>query len=328
MNLECIAFNSGDPGKYYYHQWSPQPGQQPKAWVHIIHGMAEHSARYQHLADYLNQQGYMVSADDHRGHGVTGDTNGNLYHLADSNGWNQLIDDQYQLIEHLAGQHNLPLVILGHSMGSFIATRFCQVVADKGADLEVCLKKRLKGLVLSGSNYSPSWACKIVAAIARIERHRQGISAVSNLLESLLLGAFNNGFKPCRTDKDWVSRDEAVVGSYIADPYCGGAISTQSWYDFFTGLGVMSAPREMAKIDPELPVYLFSGSLDPVGRQGEGVKKLAAVLESAGINDIACKLYPGGRHEMLNETNKLEVYGDLLSWLDSRVGETVLKTHF
>lgn len=320
MSLHSIAFNSGDPGDYFYHQWPVQPGQKPKAWIHIIHGMAEHSARYQHLAEYLNQHGYIVSADDHRGHGKTGDANGNLYHLADNNGWDQIIDDQYQLLDHIAEQQDLPLIILGHSMGSFMATRFCQLFRNKGIRLEGKLKDRLKGLVLSGSNYAPPWTCKIVAAIAKIERLRLGRNSVSNLMENLALGSFNDGFKPCRTDKDWISSDQAVVDSYIADPFCGGAISTQFWYDFFVGLGHMSAFREMAKIDPELPIYLFSGALDPVGGQGEGVKKLAAVLEDAGIRDIACKLYPEGRHEMLNETNKLEVYGDLLEWLDGRVG--------
>lgn len=315
MSLKSIAFKTGDPGEYYYHQWSPQPGQKPRAWIHIIHGMAEHSARYQHLAEYLNQQGYIVSADDHRGHGATGNANGKLYHLADNNGWNQIIDDQYQLIQHLAQQQDLPLIILGHSMGSFMATRFCQIFRDK----EHRLKDRLKGLVLSGSNYAPPWICKIVATIAKIERHRLGRSSVSRLMEGLSLGSFNNRFKPNRTAKDWISSDDAVVDTYIADPFCGGAISTQSWYDFFSGLALMSAPGEMAKIDPELPIYLFSGAQDPVGGQGKGVEKLVAVLKGAGIRNITSKLYPKGRHEMLNETNKLEVYGDILGWLDRRV---------
>lgn len=316
MSLESIAFSSGDPGDYYYHQWSLQPGQQAKAWVHIIHGMAEHSARYEHLANYLNQQGYLVSADDHRGHGATGSANDNLYHLADNNGWNQMVDDQYQLIEHLAGQQDLPLIVLGHSMGSFMATRFCQVYKNQGT----ALGDRLRGLILSGSNYAPPWTCKIVATLAKIERLRLGKHRVSNLLERLALGSFNDGFKPNRTAKDWLSRDQAVVDAYITDPCCGGAISTQSWYDFFTGLGVISAPQEMARIDPELPIYVFSGAQDPVGGQGEGVKKLLAVLRKAGVRDTLLKLYPEGRHEMLNETNRLEVYDDLLGWLDRRFG--------
>lgn len=318
MSLNSIAFTTGDPGTYYYHQWPTQAADQPaKAWVHIMHGMAEHSARYQLLAEFLNQQGYMVTADDHRGHGKTGDANGNLYHLADNNGWNQMIDDQWQLIEYIGAQNNLPLIILGHSMGSFMATHFCQRYAHKIQDR---FAGRLKGLILSGSNYAPPLACKIVAAIAKIECLRLGKSSTSKLMEKLSLGSFNDNFKPNRTTKDWLSSDETVVDAYIADPYCGGAISSQSWYDFFTGLADLASPKAMAKIDKKLPIYLFSGAMDPVGGQGLGVKKLATVLKGAGIENISCKLYPGGRHEMLNETNKLDVYEHLLSWMDNRLG--------
>lgn len=314
MSLHSIAYNSGDPGDYYYHQWPVQPGQQARAWVHIMHGMAEHSARYHQLAEYLNLHGYLVSADDHRGHGATGDANNNLFHVADNNGWNQLIDDQYQLLEHIAGQNDLPLIILGHSMGSFMATRFCQIHSDK----QTCLKGRLKGLILSGSNHAPVWSCRIAASIANIERLRVGKASASCVLESLAFGSFNDKFKPARTDKDWISSDRTVVDNYIQDPWCGAAISSQSWYDFLKGLAELSAPQALSKISPELPVYLFAGAMDPVGEQGEGVKKLAAELKSAGLKDIDCKLYPEGRHEMLNETNKLQVYKDLLDWLDSR----------
>ncbi len=333
MSLKTIAFTSGDPGECHYHLWPAKQSDQQsnhqqapaKAWIHIMHGMAEHSARYQPLAEFLNQQGFMVSADDHRGHGKTGAANGNLYHFADNNGWNQMIDDQWQLIEHIGQQTDLPLIILGHSMGSFMATRFCQIYAERLSNklqnrLGNKLGESLKGLILSGSNYAPPWICRAAAGIARIERLRLGRDASSNLMESLSFGAFNNAFKPNRTSKDWISSDQAVVDAYLADPHCGGAISTQSWYDFLNGLAELAAPKAMAKINPELPIYLFSGALDPVGGQGKGVEKLADVLESAGVVNIDCKLYKNGRHEMLNETNKLEVYRDLLGWLNSRVG--------
>ena len=127
---------------------------------------------------------------------------------------------------------------------------------------------------------------------------------------------FNNAFKPVRTEKDWISSDPKTVDLYIADPHCGGAISTQSWYDFLRGLAELSAPSAMANINKELPIYIFSGALDPVGGAGKGVKKLESMLKSAGINQVSCRLYGGGHHEMLNEINRTEVYGDLLSWLD------------
>ena len=310
MNLKTIAFTTGQPGDCYYHEWSVQAPQQPKAWVHIMHGMAEHSARYADLATYLNQQGFHVTADDHRGHGKTAEANNNLYHFADSDGWNQMVDDQLQLIEHIGGDHPLPLIILGHSMGSFLAMHTCQRYADK-------LSSRLKGLVLSGSNYATPWFCSTASQIARIERARLGGSSVSKLLETMSFGAFNNAFKPVRTEKDWISSDPETVDLYLADPHCGGAISTQSWYDFLRGLADLSAPAAMARIKSDLPIYVFSGALDPVGGAGKGVKKLEAMLKSAGVQQVSCRLYDGGHHEMLNETNKTEVYQDLLSWLDS-----------
>ena len=310
MNLKTIAFTTGQPGDCYYHEWSVQAPQQPRAWVHIMHGMAEHSARYADLANYLNQQGFHVTADDHRGHGKTAEANNNLYHFADSDGWNQMVDDQLQLIEHIGGDHPLPLIILGHSMGSFLAMHTCQRYADK-------LSSGLKGLVLSGSNYAPPWFCSTASQIARIERARLGGSSVSKLLETMSFGAFNNAFKPVRTEKDWISSDPETVDLYLADPHCGGAISTQSWYDFLRGLADLSAPAAMARIKSDLPIYVFSGALDPVGGAGKGVKKLEAILKSAGVQQVSCRLYDGGHHEMLNETNKTEVYEDLLSWLDS-----------
>ena len=310
MNLKTIAFTTGQPGDCYYHEWSVQAPQQPKAWVHIMHGMAEHSARYADLATHLNPQGFHVTADDHRGHGKTAEANNNLYHFADSDGWNQMVDDQLQLIEHIGGDHPLPLIILGHSMGSFLAMHTCQRYADK-------LSSGLKGLVLSGSNYAPPWFCSTASQIARIERARLGGSSVSKLLETMSFGAFNNAFKPVRTEKDWISSDPETVDLYLADPHCGGAISTQSWYDFLRGLADLSAPAAMARIKSDLPIYVFSGALDPVGGAGKGVKKLEAMLKSAGVQQVSCRLYDGGHHEMLNETNKTEVYQDLLSWLDS-----------
>lgn len=307
MNPKTIAFQSGEPGTCYYHEWSSAE-QQPKAWIHIIHGMAEHSARYAHLAQHLNQQGYLVTADDHRGHGLTGQTNNNLFHLADNDGWNQMVEDQLQLIQQLGAQHTLPLIILGHSMGSFIATHLCQRHSQQ-------LAPRLKGLVLSGSNYTPAWFCRSASQIARLERARLGGRSSSKLLEAISTGSFNNAFKPVRTDKDWISSEDAVVDRYIADPLCGGALSTQSWYDFLRGLAELSSAEAMAAISNDLPIYLFSGALDPVGGQGKGVKKLAAVLASAGVKQVTCRLYEGGRHEMLNEKNSAEVYGDLSNWL-------------
>ena len=308
---KTLAFSSGEAGEHYYHEWAPK---KPKGWLHIMHGMSEHGARYGDLAAFLNQQGIMVTAGDHRGHGLTGRAVDSLYHVADNNGWNQMVDDQWQLITHIAAENDLPLIILGHSMGSFMANHLCQRYA---AELDETLSTRFKGLILSGSNYDAPTAFKVVAGLAKIERLRVGGRKVSNLLEALSFGAFNRAFTPNRTEKDWLSRDLSTVDSYIADPLCGGAITTQSWVDFLTGLADLSAAKGMARINAELPIYLFAGELDPVGKQGKGVLKLQQMLLKAGVKQVDLMLYPQGRHEMINETNREEVYQDILKWLQA-----------
>ena len=306
---KTLTFSSGDAGEHHYHQWRPV---KPFGWLHIMHGMAEHSARYADLADFLNRRGIMVTAGDHRGHGLTGSAAKSLYHFADSNGWSQMLDDQWQLITHIAKQQKMPLVILGHSMGSFMANHFCQ---HYGKQLNLANDGQLRGLILSASNYDSPAAFKIAAALATIERRRLGPRNISPILEQLSFGAFNRAFKPNRTAKDWLSSDHNVVDTYIDDPWCGGAISTQSWYDFLTGLAELSAPTALSQLEPSLPIYLFAGDLDPVGKQGKGVLRLKNSLLQAGSQQVDLKLYEGGRHEMINETNRTEVYQDIFSWL-------------
>jgi alpha-beta hydrolase superfamily lysophospholipase len=290
------------------HLW---PVEDAKGWVHIMHGMSEHGGRYDHVAQKLNEAGFNVSADDHRGHGLTGKEMGSLGHLANHNGWDKMVSDQAEILAHLQQQWSQPLFILGHSMGSFLATRVVQRYAKK-------FSNQLQGLVLSGSNYSPPWLFRIAAVIASFERWRQGPLAQSKLLDQLSFGSFNNNFKPVRTPKDWISSDPAVVDAYIADPLAGHGISNQFWFDFLNGLAQLSEPESMAQIDNELPIYLFAGDKDPVGKQGKGVIALQKALQRAGSKQVECCLYSNGRHEMVNEPNKQKVISDLLVWLHQR----------
>ena len=283
-----------------------------------MHGMSEHAIRYAEFAEFLNQQGIMVTADDHRGHGETGKAMGNSYHIADSDGWNQMLDDQWQFINHIREDHSLPLILMGHSMGSFMATHLCQ---RYGQQLKDITDHKLCGLILSGSNYEPSSTWKIASCAARLERWRVGRDKPSSILEKMSFGAFNNAFKPARTASDWLSRDDAMVDLYIHDPLCGGPLTTQSWCDFLQGMGELSKPESMAKLDSELPVYLFSGALDPVGKAGVGVTALQTKLLESGVLKVDIQLYPGGRHETLNETNRRDVYQDVLTWLASLKSE-------
>ncbi|HCH32923.1 MAG TPA: alpha/beta hydrolase [Oceanospirillaceae bacterium] len=307
-NHQLISINADAGLVLQVHLW---PAENPTGWVHIMHGMSEHGGRYGHLALALNAAGFHVSADDHRGHGLTGQAANSLGHLANHDGWNKMAAEQIQIISHLQQQWSQPLTILGHSMGSFLATRVVQLYARK-------LKPSLRGLALSGSNYGAPWLFRIASVIASFERWRQGPLAQSKLLDQLSFGSFNNGFKPVRTPKDWICSDPAVVDAYIADPLAGHGISNQFWFDFLHGLADLSEPEDMAKIDADLPIYLFAGDQDPVGKQGKGVVALQKALQRAGSKEVGCVLYPNGRHEMINEPNREQVIADLLAWLGQR----------
>ncbi|MDC9721092.1 MAG: alpha/beta fold hydrolase [Gammaproteobacteria bacterium] len=308
-NYQVIELPSqADQLTLFIHQWTT-----PNAtgWVHIMHGMGEHGLRYAHLAKALNDSGFNVSADDHRGHGLTGKRASSIGHLASHDGWNKMVSDQAYIIEHLHQQWAVPLTILGHSMGSFLAMRVVQRYSKR-------LKNQLQGLVLSGSNYSPPWLFRMASVIASVERWRQGPLAQSKLLDRLSFGSFNNAFRPIRTPKDWVNSDPIAVDAYMADPLAGHGISNQFWFDFLHGLADLSEPEEMASIDPNLPIYLFSGDKDPVGKQGRGVVALQKAFQRAGSKQVNCRLYPNGRHEMINEVNKQQVIEDLLAWLENK----------
>ena len=295
------------------------PIEEAKGWVHIMHGMSEHGGRYDHVATELNNAGFNVSADDHRGHGLTGKETDSLGHLANHNGWEKLVSDQADIITYLQKQWPQPLIILGHSMGSFLATKVVQRYANK-------LSNQLQGAVLSASNYSAPWFYRIACVAAMFERWRHGSLAQSKLLQQLSFGSFNNNFKPVRTPKDWISSDPKVVDEYLADPLAGHGISNQFWVDVLDGLSDLSEPESMAQIRNELPIYLFAGDKDPVGKQGRGVITLQKALQRAGSQMVECCLYKNGRHEMLNEINKQQVLNDLLVWLQQCLQEPSLKT--
>lgn len=280
----------------------------PRAVLLVAHGMAEHGARYAPLGAFLGERGYAVYALDHRGHGAvaTGDDKG---HFGDEDGWQRVIADLHRVVLAVRAMHpGLPFVLLGHSMGSFISQGFALRHGEA-----------IDALVLSGSNFGSTPLYRAGRAVARLEKLRQGAHGRSALLEFLSFGAFNKPFRPNRTGYDWLSRDNAEVDKYVHDPLCGFRVTNQLWIDLLGGLIEISARANLARIPPALPVYVFGGDRDPVGESGKGLPRLVAKLREAGLRDVSLKLYAGGRHETLNETNRAEVFADLAAWLANRV---------
>lgn len=306
MREKTFSLKASDGKSVFCRTWH---GEKPaKAVVQISHGMQEHSARYEGLARKLVDAGYVVYANDHRGHGRTVDDPSALGHLG-SGGWRRVEADLKELSDLAALEHpGLPLILLGHSWGSFIAQAYAQ---DHG--------QGLRGLVLSGTNgRAPGlkagvWLSKATVAI-------RGGNREASLLFTLSNGRFNKGFGPDRMGSEWLSRDPQVVQAFNADPLCGVPVPNSFYADMLELLATVWSPKRELCIPKSLPVYMFSGTEDPVGDRSRGVMALIQRYKALGLTDLEYRFYLGARHETLNETNRDEVHRDLIRWIDSRVG--------
>jgi len=306
MNSADFAFQATDGATLHVSGWAVAA---PKAVVQVLHGMAEHGSRYARLAEALAAAGYTTYAHDHRGHGRSVPDGSPPGHMADHDSWNRIVADAHAVNREIAGRHlGLPLIVLGHSMGSFVLQ---QLLFEHPRDMVAA--------ALSGSNGKPPAIAALGKLIARIERARVGRRNPSPILQSLTFGQYNRAFAPARTEFDWLSRDPDEVDRYIADPLMGFPVSTQTWLDMLRALDRIADPTNVARIPKGLPLYLLAGDRDPVGDRGRGMPRLHDAYRRAGIRDVRLTLYPDGRHEMLNETNRQEVMSDLIAWCDEMV---------
>jgi alpha-beta hydrolase superfamily lysophospholipase len=230
-------------------------------------------------------------------------TPADLGFFAESDGWNKCVHDLWQLNQRIRADHpRTPIVILGHSLGSFMVQQF---ICDHG--------DAVVAAALSGSNGRPPATAPLGLLFAHLERLRVGAHGKSPLLQRLFFGAFNKPFSPARTPFDWLSRDPTEVDKYIADPLCGFDSQVQLFIDILRALPALSRSSRQACIPRTLPIYIFRGGRDPVGGN---IDQLLTAYRAAGLQNVTYKLYPDGRHETLNEINRDEVTCDLIAWLD------------
>lgn len=277
--------------------WRPR---QPERILVIIHGMAEHAARYAPLAEWLTEQQVAVVALEQRGHSDDCPDE-DLGHLADHNGWQKAVSDVGQVIHYARElEPGLPLTLFGHSMGSFVAQ--C-VVQQFGDDLDA--------LVLGSTNRINRPLLLASKQVVNLVGLLSGFRNASGFIETVNFGAYNRHFKPNRTDFDWISRDSAQVDAYIDDAYCGFACTPQFWSDLIGGM-LTIRPETWPK---DLPVHLMSGTDDGLGEWGRGIRRHIEALKAAGVQVASTRLFEGGRHELINEINADEVWQHLESCL-------------
>ncbi|ADH98570.1 alpha/beta hydrolase [Salisediminibacterium selenitireducens] len=288
----------------YLYEWLTDADA--KGLVVIAHGMAELAGRYDTFARYLNRSGYHVFAADHRGHGRTAGANHLLGHIG-KYGFDCITEDQRVLIESVKKRFpGLPVFALGHSFGSFIM----QEVAIRYSRL-------IDGLILSGTAFNDGIDVRLGASLAALQKTIVGGNKPAKLLDRIAFSGNNDAF-PETSDAAWLSRDDEAVRAYEADPYCGTLFPITFYHELFSAFSRLADPERQRMIRRDLPVFLFAGDEDPVGDHGKGVTKLRDRYLDTGLTDVTMTLYPGGRHEMLNEQNRDQVFQDVLNWLEVR----------
>lgn len=280
----------------------------PRATLQISHGMIEHITRYADFAGFLNEHGISVFGHDHLGHGDT--TPDDLGTIAESNGDENLVEDLYLVTREIDRRcPGIPHFILGHSMGSFVVRRYLTRYGDM-----------VDGAVIVGTGNQPGIAVSFGKFVSILLVKMKGPRYISPFLNRTVLEGNDRKFKEPDLPNRWISRDPEVVKAYNSDPYCSFKFTASGYRDLFTLIQKVVWRQDIEKIPKGLPILLISGADDPVGEMGKGVRRAEEGLKKAGLHP-EMNLYEGGRHEILNETNRQEVYADILSWLDSHISQ-------
>lgn len=312
MVKEEFYFKSKD-GKHRLHgvRYLPKEGVPVRCVLQIVHGMAEYVERYEEFAAFLTEKGFAVTGEDHLGHGKSLGRTGKQGYFCSEDPATALVENVHRLREITAKRYQgIPYVLMGHSMGSFI-TRNYMIRYGKG----------LAGVILMGTGMEAPARVKLAKTAAEAQKLLVGDRHVSHVIDKMAFGDYNRKVEEPRTDFDWLSRDSSRVDRYIADPLCGFVFTVNGFRTLFELIFRLYRREDLARIPKELPVHLVSGTADPVGDYGSGVKRTYHSLREAGMKRLSMKLYPGARHELLNETNRQEVMEDLCQWM----GDTVLE---
>ena len=303
-----FTFPSRD-GKTAVHAVEWLPECPVRAILQIAHGVSEYIGRYEPLAAYLAERGFAVVGNDHVGHGASVAEGAQPLYFGPKGSWFEIAEDLYTLRNQTGRQFpQTPYFLLGHSMGSFLARTY--LIRYPGT---------VDAAILMGTGQMSPVMLAAGRLIASREARKVGEDRPSPVVDRLAFGSYNKPFAPNRTGFDWLSVSEENVDRYVADPLCGGSASTGLFREMLDGMSYNVKMENLKKMNMNTPVLFVTGSMDPVGDCGKGVQKACASFRRAGVRDAAMKLYPGLRHEILNETCRDTVFEDLYRWMAGKV---------
>ena len=300
---------SSAPGRML-HAFRCVPEGEVRAIVQLSHGMVEFIDRYKPLAEYLAARGILVTGNDHLGHGGSIRTRADYGYFAEPDG-NRAVLDDLRAMTVLTKQlyPGVPYFLLGHSMGSFYARQY---LCEWGSELD--------GAIILGTGFQPKALVAFARTVCRVLAVFFGWQHRSRLVAELSFLGYNKGLEG-RTTHDWLNRDQAEVDKYLAEERCTFTFTLNAYYSMFSGILRLHDPAFLARMPKDLPLLFLSGDADPVGEQGKGVRRAIQSLKDAGVQNIESIFYPGARHELLVETNKLEVFADIAAWLDKQLAK-------
>lgn len=306
MDRHEFTFLSAD-GKTQIHAVEWLPDGQPRAVLQISHGVAEYILRYAPFARYLTERGIAVAGHDHLGHGTSLAPDAPRLYFGPKGSWNWVVDDLYTRRKLIAQNFpGIPCFLMGHSMGSFLARTY--LIRYPGT---------VDGAIIMGTGQMSGALLQAGQAMAASESLRVGEASWSPVVEKLAFGSYNLKFAPNRTSSDWLSVNETNVDRYLADPLCGSQVTVGLFREMLWGLRFISKGENLRRMNLNTPVLFVSGADDPVGDMGKGVKKAYQSFCKAGVRNVSLKLYPGLRHEILNEYCGAAVAEDLYQWLNA-----------
>ncbi len=301
-------FDSKGKGKIHACRWTPEG--EPRAVLQIVHGIAEFVERYDTFANYLTGLGYVVVAEDHMGHGksIEGGSTQGYFH----GGWFTAVEDTCELMRMtMEAYPDVPYVLFGHSMGSFMARTILAKYPDSG----------ISAAIICGTGWQPRAAIPALLKVVESICRKTGEDKPNEKLQGMVFGSYNKKVEHPRTAYDWLSRDAKIVDAYIAHPLCGFTASCGLLRDMMQGIYYVERPENLRNMRKDLPVFFIAGGDDPVGPYGKGVEKCVEEFRKAGMENVAVRIYPLCRHEILNEINKEEVFEDVAQWLDKVIAK-------